>query len=266
MKNPLLALLAKLPPLADMLENPFGKLLHTEYDAHGPIQIFDDGHKRYLTFGNDDEQSCQLKHVPHVLQHEYSRGMLLSLAMCEAKNMAIIGLGGGTLITALDKYDPQITVYGVELRQAVLNIAYKYFQMPRRSNIHISVQDGREYLENCAPQGFDILIADMYISTGLNPLQLAEEFIALCHRALREEGWLVLNYWLDHQDEEISMQALKSRFRHLYGCDTGGGNWLVFASNQAADMQVDKKKMQAMAIKLGFSLQGFAKRLKPISG
>lgn len=266
MKNSLLTLLAKLPPLADMLESPFGKLIHTEYDEHGPIQIFDDGHKRYLTFGNDDEQSCQLKHAPHVLQHEYSRGMLLSLALCEAQNIAIIGLGGGTLITALDKYDPQLSVYGVELRRAVLNSAYKYFQMPRRDNIHISVCDGSEYLQNCAPQSFDILIADMYISTGLNPLQLAEEFIALCHRAIRAEGWLVLNYWLDHQDETISIQALKSRFRHVYGCDTGGGNWLVFASNQAGDMQLNRKKMQAMAIKLGFSLQGFAKRLKPISG
>lgn len=264
MKNPFLELLARFPPLTDMLESPFGKLIHTEYDEHGPIQIYDDGHKRYLTFGNDDEQSCQLKHAPHVLQHEYSRGMLLSLAMCEPQNIAIIGLGGGTLITALDKYDAGLDVYGVELRKAVLNCAYKYFQMPRRNNIRISVQDGREYLENCAPKSFDILIADMYISTGLNPLQLAEEFIALCHRALRDEGWLVLNYWLDHQDEEISIQALKSRFQHLYGCDTGGGNWLVFASNQAAAMHTDKKKMQAMAIKLGFSLQGFAKRLKPV--
>jgi spermidine synthase len=265
MKNPLLALLAKLPPLADMIESPFGKLIHTDYDAHGPIQVFDDGHKRYLTFGNDDEQSCQLKHAPHVLQHEYSRGMLLSLALCEPQNIAIIGLGGGTLITALDKHDAALTIFGVELRKAVLNIAYKYFQMPRRQNIHIAVQDGCEYLQNCAPQSFDILIADMYISTGLNPLQLAEEFIALCHRAIREDGWLVLNYWLDHQDEDGSLQALKSRFRHLYGCDTGGGNWLVFASNQVADVQVDKKKMQAIAAKLGFSLQGFAKRLKPIS-
>ena len=55
--------------------------IHRSYDELGPIQVMDDGHKRYLAFGTDDEQSCQLIHQPHLLQHEYTRAILLALLL-----------------------------------------------------------------------------------------------------------------------------------------------------------------------------------------
>ena len=56
-----------------------GKELYRYYDEYGPLQVFDDGNKRYLSFGDGDEQSCQLKSDPLQLQHDYSRAMLLVL-------------------------------------------------------------------------------------------------------------------------------------------------------------------------------------------
>ena len=42
-----------------------GKEVHRRYDELGIIQVFDDGNKRYLSFGTADEQSCQLRDVRH---------------------------------------------------------------------------------------------------------------------------------------------------------------------------------------------------------
>jgi spermidine synthase len=244
--------------------NPLGKEIHRQCDEFGPILVFDDGHKRTLTFGNDDEQSSLLKHSPHVLQHQYCRGMMLGLAINDPQDIAIIGVGAGSLITAIHRYQPLVRLTGIELRRAVVEVAYKYFHMPRSGNIRILLEDGVAHLKNVAPRTYDLLIADMYTSAGLNPDQLAESFIIHCKRAITNEGWLILNYWLDHRQQVMNLDALKTSFRWLYGCDTGSGNWLVFASNQAREMSLNKHKLQEMATSLGFSLNGLSKRLQPL--
>ena len=41
-----------------------GREIHRRYDEFGPLLVFDDGNKRFLSFGTADEQSCQLKKNP----------------------------------------------------------------------------------------------------------------------------------------------------------------------------------------------------------
>ena len=52
-----------------------GKEIHRVYDPDGPIQIFDDGVCRHLSFGTQDEQGCILKAKPSQLQYAYSKAM-----------------------------------------------------------------------------------------------------------------------------------------------------------------------------------------------
>ena len=40
------------------------KSIFKTIDEYGPIEVFDDGAKRYLKFGNDHEQSLQIKATP----------------------------------------------------------------------------------------------------------------------------------------------------------------------------------------------------------
>jgi hypothetical protein len=85
-----------------------GKEIHRTYDEHGPIQVFDDGTKRYLSFGEGDEQSCILKAQPEMLQHEYTRAMLLPTLFLEPRSAILIGLGGGAVPNCLFHHWPEL--------------------------------------------------------------------------------------------------------------------------------------------------------------
>ncbi|MGK0406147.1 MAG: spermidine synthase [Oleispira sp.] len=235
--------------------------IHRTYDEHGPIQVLDDGNKRYLTFGTDDEQSCQLIDQPHVLQHEYTRAILLSLLLVKPKQVTIIGVGGGSLLTAFHHLVPDCQLVGIELRRKVAQLAHKYFQLPQHKNIKLHIIDGFEYLKNC-DINTDIIIADMYLAEGIDQQQLSAQFIANAHRRLNQGGWLVLNYWLDHKMEEHLTHALNEHFDQIYMCDTGGGNWVVFAGKVNIQQPlINEDKVKPLSKAAGFSFNKFLKRL-----
>ncbi len=235
--------------------------IHRSYDEFGPIQVLDDGHKRYLTFGTDDEQSCQLINQPHLLQHEYTRAMLLSLLMVEPNHITVIGIGGGCLLTTLNHLLPDCHLQGVELRREVARLAHKYFQLPKHAGIKLHIGDGFEYLQNSEIKT-DIIIADMYLADGIDQQQLSQQFIALSHKTLNQGGWLVLNYWLEHKLEDHLANALDEYFDQIYMCDTGGGNWVIFAGKVNINVPlINEKKLKPFSNAAGFSFNHFLKRL-----
>ena len=235
--------------------------IHRSYDELGPIQVLDDGHKRYLAFGTDDEQSCQLIQQPHLLQHEYTRAILLSLLMVEPNHATVIGTGGGCLLTTLHHILPKCQLQGVELRREVARLAYKYFQLPKHTDIKLHIGDGFEYLQTAQIQT-DLIIADMYLADGIDQQQLSAQFIATSHAKLNQGGWLVLNYWLDHKMEDHLIEALHQYFDQIYMCDTGGGNWVIYAGKVNINGQlIDESKVKSMSQAAGFSLNYFLKRL-----
>lgn len=246
--------------------NRSGKEIHRSYDEYGPIQVIDDRAKRYLSFGTDDEQSCQLVHQPHLLQHEYTRGILLVLLMVEPKNLAIVGVGGGCLISTLLHMLPNCNIDAVELRHEVVKIAYKYFQLPRDNRLTIHIDDGFSHLSSTVEDKKDIIIADMYTAEGIDQQQLSTLFIQTCYHKLNKGGWLVLNYWLDHKMEEHLANALQDYFNHVYMCNTGGGNWIIYAGkvNPNKNLIADNK-IKPLSKLAGFSLNHFLKRLVVLS-
>lgn len=235
--------------------------IHRSYDELGPIQVLDDGHKRYLAFGTDDEQSCQLIRQPHLLQHEYTRAILLSLLMVEPSHATVIGTGGGCLLTTLHHILPACQLQGVELRREVARLAYKYFQLPKNAAIKLHIGDGFEYLQATEIKT-DLIIADMYLADGIDQQQLSAQFIETSHQKLNQGGWLVLNYWLDHKIEDHLIKALHQYFDQIYMCDTGGGNWVIYAGKvNINDILINESKVKSISNAAGFSLNYFLKRL-----
>lgn len=245
--------------------NVSGREIHRSYDEWGPIQVIDDGHKRYLAFGTDDEQSCQLVHQPHVLQHEYTRAILLSLLMVKPKHITVIGVGGGGLVTAFHHLVPECHIQGVELRREVARLAYKYFQLPKSNQIKMYIGDGLEYLTH-EELSSDLIIADMYLAEGIDQQQLSMDFIKRCYQRLNAEGWLVLNYWLDHKLDEHLVEALQHYFDQIYMCDTGGVNWVIYAGKVDINKSlIDDNKINYYSKAAGFSFKYFLQRLKVLT-
>ena len=250
------------------------KSIFKTVDQYGPIEVFDVGAKRYLTFGNDHEQSLQIKATPHIPQHEYGRAIMLSLlflpdvlndASNHSKNIAILGLGGGTLANAFLQAANDIDVHVIELRMAVIKIAQHYFQLEKHPRLHVHHSDGVEHL-NGNDAKYDLLIADMYHEDGIDQQQLQLDFIHSCEKNLSEKGILVLNYWLDHDLESGLLSLLNQHFEQLFICNSGGGNVIIYACKNSIEHDyLDKNLVKPLAKKLGFSLNYYLKRLKILS-
>ncbi|MEZ5454457.1 MAG: fused MFS/spermidine synthase, partial [Thiothrix sp.] len=191
-----------------------GELFRSE-DALGPVIVTDDGNYRMLAFADNDMQSCCLKAAPQVLQYEYTQAMLLVLLFCQPKRAWILGLGGGSLLTALHHHVPGIHITGVELRAAVIEVAYRYFQMPRGKRLPVIQQSAEAFLAAGGHRKVDVIFADLYHAEGVDQMQLQAEFITRCAGSLKPDGWLVLNCWTEHRENTALLAALQAQFADI---------------------------------------------------
>jgi len=191
-----------------------GKELYRMEDGVGFIVVTQRGNKRLLSFGSRLEQSSVLMNMPWYLIHQYTQIMLLGLLFIDARvgasRMAILGLGGGSLAHCLSHYFPESAIQVVEIRQAVIDIAYDWFDLPRRDNLHVVNADALQYLSNLEQAATDIIFSDLYVAEGMSACQAQQEFINASFAALSEQGCLVLNF---HQkpDEDSELMATIER-------------------------------------------------------
>lgn len=233
-------------------------------DELGELLVLDDGDYRTLAFAEDDAQSTMLKSDPYVLQYEYTQAMLLVLLFCQPKRALLLGLGGGSLMTTLHHHVPGIHITAVELRAAVIDVAYRYFRLPRGKKMPVVQQDAAEFISQPMKKKVDVIFADLYHRDGVDNAQLQAEFIADCAAQLKTNGWLVMNAWAEHRDNPVFVAALEAHFVDIRTVMTGSGNWVVLAGT-AEDMQsanAIKDKAAQLSGVLGFSLSGHLARMK----
>lgn len=236
--------------------SPLGKEIFRTYDEFGPVQVFDDGAKRYLSFGEGEEQSCVLKAQPHLLQHDYTRAMLLPLLFAQPRSALLIGLGGGALANCLLHHLPDVPLAVVELRHAVVKVARRYFELPRAEQLTIVEQDVAAYFEESDAAPVDLLLSDIYGAEGMDPQYFQPWYIEACARALSDSGWLVLNCWDEHRGEHETLQSIAETFAEVYTCAVPSGNWVILASKQpnAIDEAELKARAKAQSKLFGYSV------------
>lgn len=230
--------------------------LHHSEDEFGTITVLDDGECRILAFAPNDEQSRCLKATPHVLQYEYTQAMLLVLLFCQPKRVLILGLGGGSLVTALHRHIPGIHITAVELRATVIDIAHRFFQMPRSKRLQIIQQDADDFLNNAEIRKVDVIFADLYHGDGVDHVQLRADFIARCAANIKEDGWLVMNCWTEQREDPLLRDALRAHFTDIRTVLTASKNWVIIAG-KAPDFQTTralKDTAEHLSASLGFPL------------
>lgn len=246
----------------DYFGNPI--IYHTN-DQWGDIMVIDRKECRVLTFDPIYEQSCISLINPHIPVHEYTRIMLLVLAFINPRHITILGLGGGCLLHCLHYLLPQCTLFSIELREKVYEVALNFFLIPIQSNINVSIADAKLAIRRCEDKSTQIIFADMYQSYGMNPFQMQKKFIQQCYRILDNTGWLVVNY---HQLPELNssfIQCLLRYFTEIYVCPAFSGNYILFASKSPiGPKNKQKERVFELEKKLNIKLNHLFKRITPI--
>ncbi|UCX03522.1 spermidine synthase [Shewanella glacialimarina] len=241
------------------------KVLHTSADEFGDIFVLDDGHFRVLSFGDNDEQSKMDKTEPFVPQHTYVQAMLCVLMAKQPKSVVILGLGGGALVHALRHYDAAIKITAVELREQVIHAAKRFFQLPVGKKLNVVHQNANHFLKAGDFKKCDMLFVDIYSEKGVDPTLLSAEFTEHCYLGLKADGILVLNCWKEHRNNTALLSHLQMHFSHIHACLTGGGNWVVFATNQSQGLAAmsNKANQQTLSQALDINIPRVLTRFEP---
>ncbi len=235
-------------------------------DELGTIVVTQRGDKRVLSFGSPMEQSRVLMSKPYSLDHEYARMMLLALVFINPRRVLLMGLGGGGLVHCLHHFFPQLDILVVELRQAVIDVAYQWFDLPRSERLAVMHSDAHRFLGGTAASSADIIFSDLYDAFGMSELQAHRAYIGDCHRVLENNGWLVLNFHELPAYDSPLFCALFDLFAELYVCHASRGNWIVFCGKSPCaynDVQL-KKRAGALVRKVRMPLLRYFRNLQPL--
>lgn len=245
---------------------PNTQLIFQAQDEWGTISVIDDYNDRILRFDDSEEQSRIRPATPYIPEHDYVQAMLAVLLFSQPKRALVLGLGGGCLVNALHHQVAGIHITAVELRQTVIDVAYRYFQLPRGKKIQILCQNANDYLAQPPKRKFDLVFTDLYNAQGADHSQTQPQFIEQCAQQLKQDGWLILNCWVEHKQQDPLFESLEQHFIDIRAIETSSGNWIIFAgkTNNHASMRSLRDEAQRLSKTLGFSLSRITSQLEQL--
>lgn len=243
-----------------------GKELYRVEDDLGFVVVLQRGSKRVLSFDSYYEQSSVLMSKPYYLFHEYTQLMLLGLLFVDAKHVTLLGLGGGGLAHCLSHFYPHMTIQVVELRQAVIDVAYEWFNLPRVPYLKVCQGDAGQYLANVESDSTDIIFSDLYEAQGMSELQVQQDYIDTCYKALNSNGWLVLNFHTLPDKNGVVMQNIHKLFSEVYVGNVVKGNWVLFCGKSTLqfDNEVLHQRVEALVEQVGMPLMNYYRSLRKL--
>ena len=210
------------------------KVLYEKDSQYNTILVTeDDQGLRTLYFEENGARQSVVKVTdPDHLELKYARAMPVGLAFVEKpQRMLIVGLGGGTIPSFLHKHYPRTKIDVVDIDPDVVDVAKKFFGFREDASMHVHVEDGRRFIEEC-PVRYDIIFLDAYGPEQI-PYHLAtREFLLAVRRALTPEGIAVANVWSGRSNRYYRpmIRTYQSVFDELYIVDVRGtGNKIVLA-------------------------------------
>jgi spermidine synthase len=141
---------------------------------------------------------------------DYIHAMFSFLHQAGAKDVLMIGCGGGTLATMLTRVGVKVTV--VDLHKLSFDIARDYFHMP--ADIPCKVADGFAYLKKHRRR-HDALVLDAFGADGMPEKFQSAAFFRLARARLKVRGALFLmNVIVEDDDDPIPGALARLLRRH----------------------------------------------------
>ena len=133
---------------------------------------------------------------PQRLVFDYAKMTLSALLLKpDPKRILIIGLGGGTLPMALRDILPSTVIDTVEIDEAVVRVAKRFFDFAEDDQNRVYVQDARVFGKRAALRGeqYDLIILDAFDGEYIPEHLMTIEFLGEMRDLLSDDGVLVAN-------------------------------------------------------------------------
>jgi spermidine synthase len=156
------------------------------------LTVADDETNRYLRFDNS-YQSGMILASPFGTAFEYSDYFHLALAYkTDVKDVLFIGLGGGSSPKRLWRDFTDLRLQAVELDPVVVDVAHRFFELPRDRRLQVDVDDGRRWLDD-DDRKWDAIMIDAFYADAIPFHLFTSEFMELVRSRLNPGGVVVTN-------------------------------------------------------------------------
>lgn len=110
------------------------------------------------------------------------------------QKILVIGLGGGTLVKALNNMMPNAEIDVIEINPLMLEIATKYFGFNINDNIKVHIKDGYEFVMNSTDHLYDRVYIDAYMDINMPESFTQQIFIEQLVRIISKQGVVIVNF------------------------------------------------------------------------
>ncbi|NDP37746.1 MAG: transferase [Rhodoferax sp.] len=207
-----------------------------------PFIFSADGHKS-LYFTLDQLQSRMCSAHPNQLEVDYTRTMMGFLLLnSRPARIAMIGLGGGSLLKFCYRHLPNAHLTMVEINPQVIALRHEFEVPEDAQRIELVCADGADFVRDAAANnsiGYDVLLVDGFDSAGLAPSLCSQRFYNDCYQALSPQGVMVAN--LHHDDPQHALFTARIRLAF-------DGNLLEVASQKKSNSILFARKGQLISI------------------
>jgi spermidine synthase len=195
-----------------------------------PFVRHEDG-MRSLHFTIGETQSRMRAELPDELQVDYTRTMMgFLLLRPEAREIVMIGLGGGSMAKFCHAHLPSARLTAIENNPGVIALRDDFAIPPDDERLRVIAADGAVFVQE-SRGGVDVLLVDGFGKDGQPPSLCSQAFYDGCKRALAPGGVLVVNLHADDADHEVHAHRIAHSFdgNALQVIATGQANCIVFA-------------------------------------
>ena len=175
-------------------------LLHSERSLYREVLVYEEDGTRCMCFTRQcriGRQSCVDPRNPQRFALNYTRMMLAGtlFASEQPRRILIVGLGGGSIPTALRQLLPEAQIDVVEIDPAVTRVARKFFDFRDGPLLRVAEVDGRVYVKRAAREGrqYDVILLDAFDHEYIPEHLLTKEYLAEVKALLAPQGVLVAN-------------------------------------------------------------------------
>ncbi len=177
----------------------YARIIHTERSLYSTILIDQRGSIVCMQFSVRREQrnqSCRDANDPQRMVFTYSKMMMAALLFQpNPQRILVIGLGGGTVPTALAQLFPDAKISVVEIDPAVVKAAEDYFDFRETENTRVIVSDGRVYTKRALArkERYDLIMLDAFNGDYIPEHLMTREYLEETKQLLNPGAVLVAN-------------------------------------------------------------------------
>ncbi len=156
--------------------------------------VVDDGEHCTLYLGSITLiQTVMSKRAPDALMPGYCQAMMGFLLFApQAREIALVGLGGGALVKACRTHLPNARMVVVELNADIIAWRELFRLPPDDDRLCVRSGDGAEFIAAHAG-GLDVLMIDAFDTRGFAPGLDRRDFVADAYASLARSGVMVVN-------------------------------------------------------------------------